>query len=211
MKILKCLIFNKIIPKSNKDEVQRDIEILKFMRIVNNQKPYLHFSVIGAVEDFSMPEKAKNAFKDGLGKVAHKSLAWITTNAEHTGISKLVGEAISKKSKTPLIQIAPLDQVADLTHKLRYKDDLHEANGKNYDKKYCPIELDPNHNNYFIYEENSENYYRPVTSSLYKKSLLIVFVLGGNFETLKIIEDAIEHQNPIIIFKVCNFIIYLKV
>ena len=191
MKILKCLIFNKIIPKSNKDEVQRDIEILKFMRIVNNQKPYLHFSVIGAVEDFSMPQKAKNAFKDGLGKVAHKSLAWITTNAEHTGISKLVGEAISKKSKTPLIQIAPLDQVTDL-----------ENNEHNLQKKDGFIKLDMNHNVYFIYKENSKRYYRPFNSTIDRQRLIVIFVLGGSFETLQIIEDAIEHDNPIIIFEV---------
>ncbi len=166
------------------------------------KQPHLYFSIIGAVEDYSMPQKVRNSFKDGLSKVAYKSLAWITTNAEHNGISKLVGEAISQKSKTPLIQIAPLDQVADLTHKLRCEDQLHEANGKNYDKKYCPIQLDQNHNSYFIYEENSENYYRPIVSSLYKKPLLVVFVLGGDYETLKIIEDAIEHEKKKIILEV---------
>ena len=62
------------------------------------EKPQLILSVTGGYKRFSIPNRMKRAFKKGLVKAAQSTNSIIITNGSHSGVAKLVGEAVSENA-----------------------------------------------------------------------------------------------------------------
>jgi transient receptor potential cation channel subfamily M protein 2 len=92
----------------------------------NLYKPHLLISVTGGAQNFTISSKMKQAFKQGLLKVATSTEAWIVTGGTDTGCMKLVGEALSEElSDIPVIGIATWGKMAFRAN-LQHDDDTDE-------------------------------------------------------------------------------------
>ncbi len=63
----------------------------------NLQKPKLIISVTGGAKNFTIPHRMKKAFKEGLIKAAITTDAWIISGGTHTGVMRLIGEAVAEE------------------------------------------------------------------------------------------------------------------
>ncbi len=79
--------------------------------------PKLIISVTGGAKNFQIPQNIKNAFKLGLIKAATSTNTLIITGGTHTGVMKLVGEAVVESivdlSKVTVLGIATFGAIAD--------------------------------------------------------------------------------------------------
>ena len=77
-------------------------------------EPKLIISVTGGAKNFTLPHHTKHAFKKGLIKATVSTGSWIITGGTHTGVMRLVGEAVAeegykyslKDNELPVIGIA---------------------------------------------------------------------------------------------------------
>ena len=80
-------------------------------------KPQLIISVTGGAKNFTLPQRMKTAFKQGISKAASSTNALIITGGTNTGVMKLVGEAIVESlvdlGKIAVLGIATWGIIAD--------------------------------------------------------------------------------------------------
>ena len=94
-------------------------EMIKFLYHDNGFKiaqPQLIISVTGGAQNFTIPQRMKNAFKQGLIKAATSTNALIITGGTNAGVMKLVGEAVAESvfdlSKISVLGIVSWGKVA---------------------------------------------------------------------------------------------------
>lgn len=75
-------------------DTKPDVLLQLMLREWQMEKPKLLLSVQGGSENFTLPDKVKQAFSKGLITAAVSTGAWILTDGINTGVSKYVGEAL---------------------------------------------------------------------------------------------------------------------
>ena len=109
--VLKNVIFKylKVAPETLPEKIAE-----LFLQYWKLPAPKLILSVTGGAKQFTIPQHTKKAFKQGLIKAAASTGAWIITGSTHTGVMRLVGEAVAeegykynlKEKELPIIGIA---------------------------------------------------------------------------------------------------------
>ncbi|KAF7667896.1 hypothetical protein LDENG_00042370 [Lucifuga dentata] len=75
-------------------DTKPDVLLQLMLKEWQMERPKLLLTVQGGSENFTLPDKVKQAFSKGLITVAVSTGAWILTDGINTGVSKYVGEAV---------------------------------------------------------------------------------------------------------------------
>ncbi|CAF1036957.1 unnamed protein product [Brachionus calyciflorus] len=195
----------------------------------NLSKPKLILSVIGGPRNFKMANSMKKAFKRGLIKASVSTDSWIITDGYSSGVSKLVGEAISENSHNTQVSNLVVIGISN-SENVVYKEQLQEL--KTLDKSFsydhqdvtktCNDNyLDSNHTHFILfYGENTKNGNKlrgcleselrksETNLNISKKSNdfnldksvpMIQICVHGDFDTLCSIRQSLESRVPILV------------
>lgn len=126
----------------------------------NLDQPHLILSVTGGAQNFTIPQRMKNAFKRGLMKAATSTGAWIITGGTNTGVMRLVGEAAAEEfNRVTVIGIATWGKIADrqlLVHKIGSTSSSPiQYYPENTEVKSKDVALDPNHTHFLLVDDGS--------------------------------------------------------
>ena len=81
-----------------------------FQKYWDVPKPDVLISVTGGAQDFELEPRLQRAFNFGLVAAASASNAWLVTSGTHTGVMKLVADAVSH-TNLPLVGVAPFGAI----------------------------------------------------------------------------------------------------
>ncbi|XP_077993759.1 transient receptor potential cation channel subfamily M member 2-like [Glandiceps talaboti] len=187
--------------------------------------PNLLISVTGGAKDFMLTSKLKAAFRTGLTNVALSTNAWIITGGTHTGVMKLVGEAVrdytlgsGSYGRRSIVSIGVVPWgVVHKRENLINKENRYKVQYQVEDPDSVEASLDPSHSHFILVDDGTCNKYgteielrgklERAISEIHQETEkdgnltipTVCLVLEGGPGTLETVRSAIYNDTPVVI------------